>query len=113
MPLLRVIAPISARDEHHLGMFYELPGILASKIQKLSHGVTIQNKYGGTLTYPDGHEKAGQPIIVMPDSLGLYRTAKALRTVIDGERVIRGRPTIIAAMTNKDGDDLNRLCCVG
>jgi hypothetical protein len=99
----------SKRDEHHLGLIYELQDILASKIHKLSHGVTIQNKHGQTLTYPEGHEQAGDPILVMPDSLELYRTAKALRTVIDGERVIRGRPTTIAAMTNKDGDDLNQV----
>lgn len=99
-------AQLSARDESHLGMYYDLQALVAKKIATLHKGEVLKDRDGRPCFYPDTHDNAGEPIIVMPAASELDRTAKALIAAVNGERVIRGRPTSVQAMTGKNGEDL-------
>ena len=94
----------AARSDVHLTYYRELQDLSMRRARDISNGVVALDQSGRVIT----REVDGKtvPLIVMPEALEIQRVTKAVKLAIDGERIILGMPTSVAALTNKDGEDL-------
>lgn len=89
------------RAEVHLGYFRELQDLGMTKARDMKQGVPLLDKFGQPVLHKDG-----SPVIVLASAVEIQRITRAVQFAVNGERIIMGLPTSVAALTNKDGEDL-------
>lgn len=87
-------------NDRHLQHYQNLQAIANMSIQDMAERNYERNKAGHIILID------GKPIPRPVNPFELEKLAKALKTSIDGERVVLGLPTSVSALTDSDGGDV-------
>jgi len=97
------VAEKSTRGHLHGQYYRKMQDLVMQKIDALGKGVPLLSSRGKAVL-----DDNGKPIMILADGFELEKTARALQISINGERVILGLPTTVAALTGKDGEELGK-----
>ncbi len=98
-----LVAEKSTRGHLHGQYYRKMQDLVMQKIDALGKGVPLLSSRGKAVL-----DDNGKPIMILADGFELEKTARALQISINGERVILGLPTTVAALTGKDGEELGK-----
>jgi len=98
-----LVAEKSTRGHLHGQYYRKMQDLVMQKIDALGKGVPLLSSRGKAVL-----DDNGKPFMILADGFELEKTARALQISINGERVILGLPTTVAALTGKDGEELGK-----